>query len=277
MRTERTAEAFEKIHERLVDTASTESFATFKACCDRFEQLADPDGAEQKADEGRAARELHMSQTLGGMWITKGIHDVVSGDIVASTLRMVEQELFEADWAEAKERLGREPMIFELRRTPAQRRADALVEICIRARSVPEGARRPVPLFSVVVGYETFVGPVLEMFNRTVITPGTAASHLTEADIERIVFDTPSRVIDVGEQRRFFTGATRRAVEVRDRECFHEGCDAPPEQLQVDHVQEASKGGPTIQDNGRMACGFHNRRRNNYPDEDDDGDADPSE
>ena len=273
VRTVRTAEAFDRVHEGLVDTARHEPFDTFKACCDRFEQLADPDGAEQKADEGRAARELHFSQTLGGMWLTKGTYDPVSGDIVATTLRMVEQELFEAEWAEAKARLGREPMIFELPRTPAQRRADALVEICIRARSVPAGARRPAPLFTVVVGYETFVGPVLELFNRTVITPGTAASHLTEAEVERIVFDTPSRVIDVGEQRRFFTGATRRAVEVRDRECFDDGCDAPPEQLQVDHIHEASKGGPTTQHNGRLACGFHNRRRNSYPDEDDDGDG----
>ena len=42
-----------------------------------------------------------------------------------------------------------------------------------------------------LVGYETFAGPLLELFNRTVITPGTAARWLTEADVERIVFDTP--------------------------------------------------------------------------------------
>jgi hypothetical protein len=106
----------------------------------------------------------------------------------------------------------------------------------------------------------------LELFNRTILTPGTAARWLTEADIERIVFDSPSRVIDVGATRRFFTGALHRAVEVRDRTCFHPSCDEPPLFPQIDHIHEASKGGPTTQDNGRLACGFHNRWRNHHPD-----------
>jgi hypothetical protein len=199
----------------------------------------------------------------------------VSGEIVATTLRMIEQELFESDWAVAKERLGREPMVFELDRTPGQRRADALVEMATRSRTAPRGGRRPRPLFTVVVGLETFQGRVLELFNGTVITPGTAARWLTEADIERAVFDGPSRVIDVGVQRRLFTGGTRRAVEVRDRQCYVDGCDAPAERLQVDHVHEAAKGGTTTQANGRMACGFHNRRRNTHPDEPDGSDPPP--
>jgi hypothetical protein len=55
---------------------------------------------------------------------------------------------------------------------------------------------------------------VLETLNRTVIAPADLARVLDRADIERVVFDGPSRVIDVGVTRRFFTGATRRAVEV---------------------------------------------------------------
>lgn len=100
------------------------------------------------------------------------------------------------------------------------------------------------------------------------LTPGTAARWLTEADVERIVFDSPSRVVDVGTQRRFFRGALRRAIEVRDRTCFHPSCDEPPERPQVDHIDQAAHGGPTTQINGRWACGFHNRRRNQHPDDD---------
>ena len=208
----------------------------------------DPDGAEQGADEDRAARELHLSQSFGGLWFGRITLDPVSGDIVDTTLRSIERELFDADWAEAKARLGREPTVLDLRRTPAQRRADALVEMATRARTAPAGGRRPAPLFTVVVGLETFRGPILELFNRTVLTPGTAAAHLTEADVERIVFDGPSRVLDVGAQRRFFTGALRRAIEVRDRTCFHPSCDEVPERPEIDHIHEASKGGETTQD-----------------------------
>jgi len=206
------------------------------------------------------------------MWFGRATLDPVSGEIVDTTLRLIERELFEADWAEAKARLDREPTVLDLQRTPAQRRADALVEMATRARTAPEGGRRPAPLFTVMVGLETFLGPILELFNRTVLTPGTAASHLTEADVERVVFDTPSRVIDVGAQCRFFTGALRHAIEVRDRTCFHPSCDEVPDRPQIDHIHEASKGGPTTQVNGRFGCGFHNRWAYLHPDPGDDPD-----
>ncbi|MGH9151467.1 MAG: hypothetical protein ACRD03_03465, partial [Acidimicrobiales bacterium] len=81
----------------------------------------------------------------------------------------------------------------------------------------PAGGRRPEPLFTVLVGYETFAGPVCELADGAVVSPGTLAGWLGEAWVERVVFEGPSRVIDVGEARRAFAGATRRAVEVRDR------------------------------------------------------------
>jgi len=83
--------------------------------------------------------------------------------------------------------------------------------------------------------------------------------------VERIVFDTPSRVMDVGVKRRLFTGATRRAVEVRDQECFHEYCEIPAEQCQIDHVEPWAAGGLTTEANGRVACDFHNRQRHRRP------------
>ncbi|MFL6206057.1 MAG: HNH endonuclease signature motif containing protein, partial [Acidimicrobiales bacterium] len=201
-----------------------------------------------------------------GMWFGKMTLDPVSGEIVSTTLRLIERELFEADWAAARERLGREPTILHLDRTPAQRRADALVEMATRARTVPAGGRRPAPLFSVLVGYETFAGPLLELVNRTVITPGAAARWLTEADVERIIFETRSRVVDVGVQRRFFRGALKHAIEVRDRTCFHPSCDEAPLIPEIDHIQPAAAGGPTTQANGRLGCAFHNRWRNHHPD-----------
>ncbi len=279
-RTARTAEVFDREHKTLLDIACESGFTHFKRACDRFELVVDPDGAEQGAEDDRNARELHLSQSFGGMWFGRVTLDPISGEIVESTLRPIERELFEADWAAAKERLGRAPLIMELDRTPAQRRADALVEMATRARTAPAGGRRPAPLFTVVVGLDMLTGPVLELFNRTVVTPGTAARHLTEADVERIVFDGPSRVIDVGVRRRFFTGALRRAIEVRDRTCFHPSCDEVPERLQIDHIHDASKGGETTQDNGQGGCGYHNRWKYNHPgssssSSDDDPDADP--
>jgi hypothetical protein len=134
-----------------------------------------------------------------------------------------------------------------------------------RAGAVAPGARRPEPLFSVLVGYETLAGPLCELAGGTVVTPGSLVGWLPEAWVERVVFDSPSRVIDVGEARRAFTGATRRAVQVRDRECFHPTCDEPAGRCQVDHVEPWAAGGATVAANGRPACGFHNRARHRGP------------
>src|SRR3546814_13684331 len=90
--------------------------------------------------------------------------------------------------------------------------------MAIRARTAPRDGRRPAPLFTVVIDYETLKGPVCELWNRTNITPGTAAKWLTAADVERIVFDGKSRVIDVGAQRRFFRGARSEERRV-GKEC----------------------------------------------------------
>lgn len=69
----------------------------------------------------------------------------------------------------------------------------------------------------------------------------------------------------VGARRRIFGGATRRAVEVRDRECYSEFCDTTAEECEVDHVVPWALGGPTVESNGRLACGYHNRHRRSWP------------
>ncbi|HEY1988894.1 MAG TPA: HNH endonuclease signature motif containing protein, partial [Acidimicrobiales bacterium] len=64
---------------------------------------------------------------------------------------------------------------------------------------------------------------------------------------------------------RLFTGATRRGIQLRDRECTHPYCDRLAVDCEVDHIQPYGQNGPTIQQNGRLLCGFHNRLRNQRP------------
>ena len=115
-------------------------------------------------------------------------------------------------------------------------------------------------LLSVLAGEGT-LARICELSNGTVVTPGEVLPVLHHADVERIVFDGPSRVLDVGERQRLFVGATRRAVEVRDRTCVHPSCDVPAERCQIDHIVPFPAGGPTTQDNGRCQCPYHHRHR----------------
>jgi hypothetical protein len=133
--------------------------------------------------------------------------------------------------------------------------------MAVRSRTAPADGRRPEPLFTVLVDYETFAGRLCELANRMVVSPGSLVPWLDQAWIERVVFDAQCRVIDVGVHRRLFGGATRRAVEVRGQECFHPSCEVPAQDCQADHIEPHAWGGLTVQDNGRCACGFHNRAR----------------
>lgn len=51
----------------------------------------------------------------------------------------------------------------------------------------------------------------------------------------------------------------------RDRWCYHDYCDTPATRCQIDHIEPFSAGGLTAQDNGRSACGAHNRHRHRRP------------
>jgi len=258
----RAAEAFGEAEEFLVGEATNLRYSHFARMMAYWRMRADPDGSENDAKKQHDSRRAHLSQSFGGMWFLDGLFDPIRGEILSTALRAIEDELFAADWAEAKARVGEGVCAKDLCRTPEQRRADAMVEMGRRSLAMPPGSRMPAPLFSVFVGYENPMRRISELASGTVVSPGSPIPWLDEAYIERIVFDGADRVINVGPRRRLFTGATRRAVQARDRRCFHEYCDEPASHCDVDHIQPYSQGGQTTDDNGRPGCHFHNEARN---------------
>ncbi len=259
-RTPRTEEALARDEAMLVGQAKELQHRHFAKAMAYWAQLADPDGAEGQAKLNHERRKLHLSQSWEGQWYLDGIFDAIGGEILNQELTKIEIELFHADWAEAKARVGDKVSHAVLRRTPAQRRADALVEMARRSAAAPAGSRPPEPLFSVVVDYETFQR-TCELGRGSAVTPGSLVPWLDQAWVRRAVFDGPNRVKNIGVRRRLFTGATRESVLLRERECFHTYCDIPACDCQVDHVVPYAEGGLTVDDNGRPACGFHNRER----------------
>ena len=191
-----------------------------------------------------------------------------------TALERIDNELWKADWADARDCLGETATVADLARSRAQRRYDALIEMVRGATSAPAGAKQPRPLITVLVDLPTLAGRVCELSTGPVVTPGEILPLLNGGDIERVVFDGPSRVLDVGERQRLFTGATRRAVEVLDRRCDQDTCTTPAHRCDVDHIEPYEHGGPTIQTNGRLRCPAHHtgRRRRSPPNPDDQDD-----
>ena len=190
--------------------------------------------------------------------------DPVLGTIVFNELERLERQLFAEEWAGARRRLGREPTTADLTRTPGQRRADALGVMARRSRTAPADGRKPEPLFTVVIDYETLLGRISQLEQGPVVPPGSLLPWLDTATFERIIF-APGKRAECSVTARFFTGATRRALEVRDLECQHEFCDISADRCQMDHIVPHSQGGLTTQENGQVLCDFHNRLRYERP------------
>jgi hypothetical protein len=204
-------------------------------------------------------RHLHSSKTLGGTYDLKGRMDPIGGAIHHNELERLERIEFEKDWKAAEARLGRKPALDELGRTAAQRRHDAAVEMARRSHRLPGGLAPSRPLITMVVGHPT-LERLCQLADGTVVTPGEVLPLFNDCDIERVVFGPDGRA-ECGRRQRFFTGATRRAVEIRDLHCTAPGCDVPYERCEVDHIKPHGRSGETTQDNGRLACPRHNRSR----------------
>ena len=255
----------ESENDRVADAMNLESFKDFvrvtRYWCDAADAASDNGDPEEQANRQHTNRHLDVAATLGGTLDIKGLLAPVEGEIFRQELARLEQDLFTTDWAKCRNEHGENATADLLARTATQRRADALVIMATRSARGDNGLVPARPLFSVLVDYPTFTGAVREFFNGTVVSPGQIAHWLTEADIERIVFSGPSRVIDIGAKTRCFTGATRRAIEIRDRHCTFPGCNTEATWCHTDHIIEHTNGGPTTQTNGRLLCPTHNRQR----------------
>ncbi len=257
-------DAFADDEERLVRAADRLRVSQFEKALTYWKQLHEPDLVEQTAQEAFDARELSASRTMHDVVVVDALLDPIGGAIVLRELERLEQELWEADWAEARSRLGDAACEQDLCRTRRQRRADAMRTMAERSAAKPADAKEPRVLLHALVGEES-LNRICELSNGQVVTPGQLVQVLTKADVERVVFDGPSKVIDVGVRRRLFTGATRAAVLVRDRGCTHPSCDVPLDRCEVDHIQPYVAGGWTTQFNGEGHCAFHNRRKGRTP------------
>ena len=173
-----------------------------------------------------------------------GVFNPIDGEIVTRELDRLTREITLEDKANG------------VTRTRAQRRAAALVRMASRSINATGVTARP--LFQVIIGDHT-AARLCELATGTVIHPNDLEPHLDAAVVESFLFDGPTTIIATS-RRRTFTGALRRAIQVRDRRCQHRsGCPTPAVDCDIDHHRPHAAGGATSQFNGRAECIPHNR------------------
>ncbi len=145
-------------------------------------------------------------------------------------------------------------------RTPAQRRADALEEVCRVALNatddVTTGDRTQM---AVTVSYDFLARELRSgvLDSGFALTPASARRLACDARILPAVMGGAGQVLDLGRAHRTWTGAARRAVILRDGGCVFPDCDRPPAYCDVHHVRYFRDGGQTDLANGALLCGFH--------------------
>jgi hypothetical protein len=148
-------------------------------------------------------------------------------------------------------------------RTPQQRRADALVEVCRRlltTKSLPDsGGGRPQLV--VTMDYDRLRAGVAAgtLDDGGQVSPAIVRRMACDAGVIPATLKGAGQVLDMGRERRLFSGHLRRALVVRDRGCSFPGCDRPPRWCQGHHVRHWIDGGRTALSNAVLLCGFHHR------------------
>jgi Domain of unknown function (DUF222) len=132
-------------------------------------------------------------------------------------------------------------------RSPAQRRADALVEVCrlvLRTGDLPASGGEP-PQLAVTVAYDPLARRlgVGRLDGGERVSPTAARRIACDAQILPFVMGGSGQVLDAGRARRLATGPLRRALVVRDRGCAFPDCDRQPRGTDAHHVSAWTAGG----------------------------------
>ena len=148
-------------------------------------------------------------------------------------------------------------------RTPGQRRADALTDICRLALNTGElptnGGDRPQLTLTIPYDLLRHQLGTATLDTGEHLTPTQARKLACDAHLIPAVLGTQGQILDLGQSRRLITGALRRALVLRDRGCTFPGCDRPPRWTEGHHIRSWVDGGPTNLDNSALLCAHHHR------------------
>jgi hypothetical protein len=243
-------EAFRESEKALVEAARIHSMHDLNRVTSYWRQAIERQHALSGDEEVREHRRLHVSVTFLGMVRVDGNLDPETGETLLTALRAVLD-------AEAKSGQPDD-------RTPAQRRADALGEICRQWLDLADrpnvGGERPHVTMTVKAEVPRDRGMARsELDHVGPVQPDTARMLACDASIRRVVMGGPSEPLDAGRQTPVVPPAMRRAVIIRDRHCRFPGCDRPHTWCDAHHVVHWADGGPTALPNLLLLCRRHHR------------------
>lgn len=245
------ATAINELEAPIVDAAKVATPKELGQIVQRITDALDGDDGAAGANEKYARRRLHMSEMLDGMVKLDGLFDPELGRRLRAQVNAMARTLTGQDSD----------------RTPAELRANALVELCeIGTAHAEVGAgRETVSDVTIVIDLADLEARgsddlAAELRAHRANLPRSLLERLTcDCRISRVITDGPSQVIDVGRASRTVTDVQFRALAARDGGCTWKGCDRPLGWCQAHHIVHWEDGGPTDLDNLCLYCRYHHR------------------
>ncbi|MDU0315224.1 DUF222 domain-containing protein [Phycicoccus sp. M110.8] len=146
-------------------------------------------------------------------------------------------------------------------RSPATRRADALLDLVRRAVEAPDGVPRQAKTSLVVtIGLDVLSrrcrGAGLT-FGDALLTTDTVRRLACDAEVVPVVLGSRGEVLDQGQAKRLFTPGQIRNLWLRDRRCTFPGCSKPARWTDAHHLVHWADGGATDVANAALLCRAH--------------------
>lgn len=218
--------------------------------------LIDPDGTDQPApliehgpDE---RREFRLHRGLDGLWDARGTLDPIAGEAMATLL-------------DALDTPDPPDTPAERRRSPAQRRADALdgiVQRALRSANLPTVHGAP-PHILAIVDLATLAGAddqatiTPRLRHGGDIAPATARRLAQRARITAVQTMGPWRAVNVGRTHRLLPSWLRGLMQMLHQTCRGPDCDRPATWTQAHHQTDWAAGGDTDLNQTVPACEGH--------------------
>jgi hypothetical protein len=262
-----------RVESELVDHATRFDPVQLGKLAHRIRAHLDPDGTLLDEQQAIARRELSFTPDLDGTVKIRGRLDAEAAAIVQAALNPLAAPL-PADARGVKDQ-----------RTPARRRADALVQaarLLLDAGVLPsQGGQRPHLTVTITLDNlrtntdstsadgtnpadadadgGTGGGTADLDTGAGTITAGAARRIACDAHVIPVVLGSRSEPLDVGRAAYTVPQPMRRALIARDRGCVFPGCDRPSGWCEAHHIVNWADGGPTTLTNLALLCDAHHR------------------
>jgi Domain of unknown function (DUF222) len=214
--------AVRKQETQLLKAAVTTDPGQFAGVAKDFEHRVDAGAVLAEANRAYERRYLHIGEPLDGIVRIDGLVDTEAGAIIRNAVSALTLPARDDD------------------RTPGQRRADALVDVCRygpgrkgfdgKGAHAADGAG-PRPQLVIRASVETLTrtagAPAGELESAGAIPAEAVRRHACDAAITRIL-GSGELEHEIGHASRAIPPATRRALAARDHHCVFNRCDRPP-------------------------------------------------